>query len=126
MAAACRELTMASRESDTPRYAISVVAEIVESHPQTLRMYERQGLVKPQRSTGNVRLYSERDILRIRHIQSFTAMGVNLAGIDVIFRLLSQIEELEDQLARRDGQRDGVDQEATDQLRARLRREIDR
>ncbi len=115
---------MASRDADVPRYAISVVAELVESHPQTLRMYERQGLVKPQRSAGNVRLYSERDIVRIRHIQSFTAMGVNLAGIDVIFRLLTQIEALEEQLARQPGE--GSDDQATEQLRARMRREIDR
>lgn len=115
---------MPGRDADVPRYAISAVAELVETHPQTLRMYERQGLVKPSRSAGNVRLYSERDIIRIRHIQTYTAMGVNLAGIDVIFRLLAQIEALEEQLARQ--QAPGSDHEATEQLRARMRREMDR
>lgn len=114
---------MAEQDAAVPRYAISVVAERVSSHPQTLRMYERQGLLRPGRSAGNTRLYSERDILRIQRIQSYTAMGVNLAGIDVIFRLLEQIEALEAQLGEA-GSRP-TPPPTTAELRARLRREIE-
>lgn len=80
---------------DTPVYAIGVVATMLTCHPQTLRMYERSGLVVPQRTGGNVRLYSERDIERIRHVQSYTAMGVNLAGVEIIFKLLDRIRRME-------------------------------
>ena len=111
-------------ERDQPVYVIGVAAAIVSSHPQTLRMYERSGLVQPQRTEGNQRLYSERDIQRIRHIQSFTQMGVNLAGIEIIFRLLDRIEELERQVARElDGQQRRQAEAAAEALRAHLRGE---
>lgn len=83
-----------------PIYVISVVARMLEVHPQTLRMYERQGLVTPQRR-GPIRMYSEQDIARIRQIQRLTRdMGVNLAGIEVILKLLERIDELQGEVDR--------------------------
>lgn len=115
---------MTQARSDEPVYAIGVAAEMVASHPQTLRMYERVGLVQPRRTSGNVRLYSECDIERIRRIQTFTALGVNLAGIEVIFRLLEQIDELEQRVARQDQESwRRREQALTAQLREQLRQE---
>ncbi len=81
----------------TERYFfIREVASITQLHPQTLRNYEKWGLVKPHRSQGNVRLYSLEDVERIKKIKVFTQdLGINLAGVEVIFRLTEQIEELQ-------------------------------
>ena len=81
----------------TERYfVIREVASITQLHPQTLRNYEKWGLVKPHRSQGNVRLYSVEDVERIKKIKVFTQdLGINLAGVEVIFRLTEQIEELQ-------------------------------
>ncbi|HPU08083.1 MAG TPA: MerR family transcriptional regulator [Candidatus Atribacteria bacterium] len=81
----------------TERYFfIREVASITQLHPQTLRNYEKWGLVKPHRSQGNVRLYSVEDVERIKKIKVFTQdLGINLAGVEVIFRLTEQIEELQ-------------------------------
>lgn len=77
-------------------FLIKEVANITQLHPQTLRYYEKIGLVKPHRSQGNVRLYSLEDIERIKKIKVFTQdLGVNLAGVEVIFKLTEQIEELQ-------------------------------
>jgi MerR family transcriptional regulator, heat shock protein HspR len=79
--------------SDEPVYFISVAARLVDCHPQTLRTYERLGLIFPKRSGSNVRLYSERDVDRLRQIQRLTQeMGVNLAGVEVVLKLLDQVE----------------------------------
>lgn len=86
------------RRRHEPVYAIGVAAAMVTCHPQTLRMYERTGLIVPERTSGNARLYSEADLDRVRRVQSYTAMGVNLAGIEIIFRLLSRMERLEEVL----------------------------
>jgi len=81
--------------SDVPLYYISVAARLVDCHPQTLRTYERQGLVEPGRSASNVRLYSDEDIERLRQIKRLTQeLGVNLAGVEIILSLLDQIEQL--------------------------------
>lgn len=81
---------------DEPMYLISVVAKILNIHPQTLRQYEREGLVEPERTEGKMRLYSARDIDRIKMILRLTKdLGVNLAGVDVIFQLKEHIEESE-------------------------------
>ena len=81
---------------DEPVYLISIVAKILEIHPQTLRQYERENLVTPSRSNGRIRLYSQRDIDRIKMILRLTRdLGVNLAGVDIILRLKDHIEELE-------------------------------
>lgn len=92
-------------ERDTrhrPVYHISVVAEIVTTHPQTLRMYERMGLITPQRTRNNIRLYSEADVERVRRIQHLTQdLGVNLAGVEVVFKLLQEIERMREELERK-------------------------
>ncbi|MBZ7938212.1 MULTISPECIES: heat shock protein transcriptional repressor HspR [Campylobacter] len=81
---------------DEPVYLISVVAKVLSIHPQTLRQYEREGLVEPSRTDGKIRLYSQRDIDRIKLILRLTRdMGVNLAGVDVILKLKNQLHEFE-------------------------------
>ena len=95
----------ASRESSSasnaqrPVYFISIVAEMVETHPQTLRMYERMGLVNPRRTRNNIRLYSESDVEQVRRIQHLTQeLGVNLAGVEVIFDLLREVQRLREEM----------------------------
>jgi MerR family transcriptional regulator/heat shock protein HspR len=81
---------------DDPCYVISVVAQMVDLHPQTLRYYERIGLVVPARSPGNMRLYSQNDLKRLQKICRLTdELGVNLAGVEVILRLTDTIERLQ-------------------------------
>ena len=81
-------------DGDRPRYMISVAAELVGMHPQTLRIYESRGLITPKRSPKNTRLYSQEDVERLRRIQELTGeLGMNLAGVEKVF-------ELEDQLGR--------------------------
>lgn len=80
-------------EQTRPKYRISVIARMLEIHPQTIRTYERLGLIEPARSSGNTRLFSEKDKLRIEKIQALTQdMGVNLAGVEIILKMLNQIE----------------------------------
>jgi len=86
---------------DEPVYLISIVAKMLDIHPQTLRQYERDGLIKPSRTKGRMRLYSQRDIDKMKVILRLTRdLGVNLAGIDIILRLKEQIEELEAEVER--------------------------
>ncbi len=86
---------------DQPCYIISVAARLVGVHPQTLRYYESQGLIKPRRSPGNRRLYSPKDIERLRQIQRLTTeLGVNLAGVEAVLHLVEQVKRLESELAR--------------------------
>ncbi len=76
-------------------YTIGMVAEILNIHPHTLREYEREGLIKPSRTSGNIRLYSESDLEDVKFIREMTqGLGVNLAGVDIIMRMKRQIEEL--------------------------------
>jgi MerR family transcriptional regulator/heat shock protein HspR len=87
---------MAEEEKHRPKYPISVVAEMVGVHPQTLRLYEREGLIKPQRTSRQTRLYSEADIEQLKSIISLTQdMGVNLAGVELILRMRGQMEEMQ-------------------------------
>lgn len=87
-------MTAKNNEAEEPVYVISVAAKLLEVHPQTLRLYERLGLVAPARSGRNIRLYSLRDVERVRRIQHLTRdMGVNLAGVDVILDLLEKMEQ---------------------------------
>src|SRR5688572_25979971 len=89
---------MDSTNSRDPLYVISVAADRVGMHPQTLRLYERVGLLKPHRR-GPTRLYSDWDIERLRQIQRLTQeMGVNLAGVEIILNLLEQITLLQSEL----------------------------
>jgi MerR family transcriptional regulator/heat shock protein HspR len=87
---------MKRRNSYDKEYlTISMVAEITQVHPQTLRYYERAGLITPRRGKGNVRFYTQSDVERIRRIRVLTQdMGVNLAGVEIILRLSDQIEKL--------------------------------
>jgi len=81
---------------DEPVYLISVVATMLEIHPQTLRQYEREGLVEPSRTQGKMRLYSQRDIDRMKLILRLTRqMGVNLAGVDIILQLKEQNDQMQ-------------------------------
>lgn len=96
---------------DRPSFVISVAARLVGVHAQTLRTYERMGLVEPARSRGNIRLYSRRDVVQLRWMKSLVEeLGINLAGAEVILRLARRVEELERQnrvlVARLDGLQD--------------------
>ena len=91
---------MTSIPRDEPVFAISIVARMVGLHQQTLRSYERMGLVRPARSPGNTRLYSQRDVDRLLQVlRLVNDLGVNLAGVEVILGMRRQIEELQQQLA---------------------------
>lgn len=85
--------------NDEPMFVISVAARLVEMHPQTLRYYERAGLVKPKRSRGSIRLYSQRDIERLKKIARLVEnLGVNLAGVEVIINLTEKLELMQNLL----------------------------
>src|SRR5687768_7581184 len=75
-------------------YIISVAAELAGMHPQTLRIYERKGLLRPARTAGNTRRYSDRDIDRLREIQELTQLGVNLAGVKKIMEMQAKLERI--------------------------------
>ena len=84
---------------DEPVYLISVVASILDIHPQTLRQYEKEGLIEPSRTQGRMRLYSQRDIDRMKLILRLTRqMGVNLAGVDIILQLKEQIDDMQNEI----------------------------
>jgi len=93
---------------DEPVYLISVVSTMLDIHPQTLRLYEREGLIKPSRTDGRMRLYSQHDINKMKMILRLTRqMGVNLAGVDVVIQLKEtmdsmqqEIDQLRDELSK--------------------------
>jgi MerR family transcriptional regulator/heat shock protein HspR len=88
-------------EHERPRYMISVAAELVGMHPQTLRIYESKGLVRPRRTPGNTRLYSEADLERLRLIQRLTTeLGLNLAGVETVIRLEDELLRVRTRLDR--------------------------
>ena len=81
-------------------FTISSIARMLQVHPQTLRFYERSGFVKPERSRGDNRLYSEQDIAQLRLVLHLTRdLGVNTAGVEIILRMQRQLEALEQELA---------------------------
>jgi MerR family transcriptional regulator/heat shock protein HspR len=87
--------------SEHPRYMISVAAELVGMHPQTLRIYEQKGLVRPQRTAGNTRLYSDADIERLRLIQRLTSeLGLNLAGVERVLHMEDELQRMRRRLER--------------------------
>ena len=94
-----------ARQRQRPRYLlISRVAERFNIHPQTLRLYEREGLISPARSAGNTRLYDEATLDRLETILTLTReMGVNLAGVEVILNMRDQMETLQEELRRATG-----------------------
>jgi MerR family transcriptional regulator/heat shock protein HspR len=89
-------MEMAKREDRQGRavYIISVAAELAGMHPQTLRIYERKGLLRPARTAGNTRRYSDRDIDRLRRINELTQLGVNLAGVKMIMDMQAKLERV--------------------------------
>ena len=102
-------------DTDEPVFVISVAARMVGVRTQTLRYYERLGLVSPARTPGNQRVYSQRDVARVQHIRRLMDdLGVNLAGVEVVLKLLVQVREAEAEIERL--------QEENDQLRERLSR----
>lgn len=95
-------------DRDKPLYVISVAAELVDMHPQTLRLYERKGLIEPSRSAGQTRLYSQRNIEQLREIRRLTQeLGVNLAGVEEIIKLRDKLDDLQASMERRIGHLQG-------------------
>jgi MerR family transcriptional regulator, heat shock protein HspR len=106
---------------DRPRYMISVAAELVGMHPQTLRIYENRGLVRPKRTTGNTRLYSERDLERLQLIQRLTSeLGLNLAGVEQVLALQNELQGLQARIDRLEREA----REQVDQVHRQYRREL--
>ena len=92
---------MSTQDYQRPRYMISVAAELVGMHPQTLRMYEQKGLVRPKRTAGNTRLYSEADLERLRLIQRLTTqLRLNLAGVEAVLDLEEQLQRMQARMER--------------------------
>jgi MerR family transcriptional regulator, heat shock protein HspR len=87
-------------------FMISVAAELAEMHPQTLRMYETRGLIAPQRSPKNTRLYSRRDVERLRRIQEMTAQGLNLVGVETVLALEEQVAKLKERVRELEGRKE--------------------
>jgi MerR family transcriptional regulator, heat shock protein HspR len=82
-----------------PRYVISVAARILGTRSYTLRYYEKIGIIEPSRSVGNIRLYSESDIIRLRHARTLIEdLGINLAGVGVILHMADRVEELQERI----------------------------
>ena len=96
-----RDANIEDYGADEPVYVISIAARIVGMHAQTLRQYERLGLVEPKRTVGNIRMYSRADIERMQQVQRLVNdLGVNLAGVEVILRMGEKLQALEAELAR--------------------------
>jgi MerR family transcriptional regulator, heat shock protein HspR len=106
---------------DRPRYMISVAADLVGMHPQTLRIYEQKGLVRPKRTAGNTRLYSEHDIERLRLIQRLTTeIGLNLAGVERVLHLEDELQRMKRRLARMEAEM----REALQEVHRQYRRDL--
>src|SRR5881394_2481885 len=106
---------------DQPRYMISVAAELVGMHPQTLRIYESKGLIRPKRTAGNTRLYSEADLERLRAIQQLTnELGLNLAGVEHVLRLRDELVRTRRLLDRMERQM----RQAIDDVHRQYRRDL--
>jgi MerR family transcriptional regulator, heat shock protein HspR len=106
---------------DRPRYMISVAAELVGMHPQTLRMYEQKGLVRPRRTAGNTRLYSEADLERLQLIQRLTTeLGLNLAGVEAVLELEEQLQRMQARMERLEREM----HDAIQQVHKQYRREL--
>ena len=113
--------------SDRGVFMISVAAELAEMHPQTLRMYEARGLIEPKRSPKGTRLYSHRDVERLRRIQEMTAeLGLNLAGVERVLELESELEQVTRKVAALEhrAQELTAEVERLEALRRELRAEI--
>ena len=106
---------------DRPRYMISVAAELVGMHQQTLRIYETKGLVRPRRTPGNTRLYSELDLERLRVVQRLTTdLGLNLAGVERVLQLEDELAQLRARVTRLEREM----REAVDETHRSYRRDL--
>ena len=106
---------------DRPRYMISVAADLVGMHPQTLRIYESKGLIRPKRTSGNTRLYSEADIERLRLIQQLTnELGLNLAGVEQVLELQDEVQRMRRTLSRMEREM----REAVNRVHRQYRRDL--
>ena len=105
-------------DDDRPLFMISVAAELAGMHPQTLRLYERRGLVRPQRTAGRTRRYSERDVERLQRIQELTELGLNLAGVERVLAMEEQLETMRSQML--------LLQQRLDEAATAMRREVER
>ena len=106
---------------DRPRYMISIAAELVGMHPQTLRIYEDKGLIRPKRTAGNTRLYSEADLDRLRLIQRLTnELGLNLAGVEHVLRLQDELLRMRRRLDRMEREM----RQAINEVHRQYRREL--
>jgi len=105
-------------DNDRPLFMISVAAELAGMHPQTLRLYERRGLVRPQRTAGRTRRYSPGDVERLRRIQELTELGLNLAGVERVLVMEEQMEALRRQLQ--------LLQQRLDEAAEAMRQEVER
>jgi MerR family transcriptional regulator/heat shock protein HspR len=104
-----------------PRYMISVAADLVGMHPQTLRIYESKGLIRPKRTAGNTRLYSEADLERLRLIQQLTnEFGLNLAGVEQVLRLEDELRHMRRRVDRMERQM----REAINEVHRQYRRDL--
>jgi MerR family transcriptional regulator, heat shock protein HspR len=113
--------------SDRGVFMISVAAELADMHPQTLRMYEARGLIEPKRSPKGTRLYSHKDVERLRRIQEMTAeLGMNLAGVERVFELEEELESMSRKVAALEKRARELNAEVTrlEALRRELRAEI--
>ena len=122
-----RTTTRVEVSSDRGVFMISVAAELAEMHPQTLRMYEARGLIEPKRSPKGTRLYSRKDVDRLRRIQEMTAeLGMNLAGVERVFELEQQLESMSRKVAALEKRAAdlGDEVERLEKLRRELRAEI--
>ena len=119
---------MAHPTGDRPVYMISVAAELAGMHPQTLRIYEQRGLIEPNRSPKGTRLYSQEDVERLRRIQELTSeLGMNLAGVERVFELESELDQMRrrmDRLERRAQQMREEFAQEVDRVRRSFRREL--
>ncbi|HEX3688047.1 MAG TPA: helix-turn-helix transcriptional regulator [Solirubrobacteraceae bacterium] len=122
-----RTTTRIEVSSDRGVFMISVAAELAEMHPQTLRMYEARGLIEPQRSPKGTRLYSQKDVDRLRRIQEMTAeLGMNLAGVERVFELEQQLDAMSRKVASLQKRAEELSAEVTrlEAIRRDLRAEI--
>jgi MerR family transcriptional regulator/heat shock protein HspR len=105
-------------DNDRPLFMISVAAELAGMHPQTLRLYERRGLVRPQRTAGQTRRYSRHDVERLQRIQELTEIGLNLAGVERVLAMEEQLETMRSQMQ--------LLQRRLDEAAELMRREVER
>jgi MerR family transcriptional regulator/heat shock protein HspR len=97
-------------------YLIGIVAELAGMHPQTLRLYERRGLLRPSRSAGRTRRYTDADLARLRRIQALSEAGLNIAGIERVLELEQQLSDAHERLAALAGEFEAARREHRDEM----------